>query len=151
MSNQVIKKKRLKTSQSASNLPKKESRVTGNKFKDGETKSAIPAKKLKISTQQSLQSIEQQTNVIIRPPLKDLSTNVTAENLSVARQHQSLVSFKNNKSDIFDNITATFNSSKILSAQVLSNVTSQKRHELSSWGLPALIVEVISTNSIHVL
>ncbi|XP_023248277.1 DNA polymerase theta [Copidosoma floridanum] len=70
---------------------------------------------------------------------KSESSHVTPTHLSVLRTQNFCASFKNGKSNIFDGLTQ--GSSKILSLQALSDVDSEKRLELSSWGLPALVLE----------
>jgi hypothetical protein len=57
---------------------------------------------------------------------------------------KSLSSLKNNKNHLFDNISHSFTGSKILSLQALSDLDSQKRFQLSSWGLPPPILQVVS-------
>ncbi|XP_058794541.1 DNA polymerase theta [Phymastichus coffea] len=116
------------------------SRIVGKKYKTDESSNFTPLKKSKCSPLQFL-PISKQVENVINPCSKDSSYKNSSTSLSVARSYKCFASFKNNKSDIFNNITASFCSSKILSGQILSDIDSQKRLELSSWGLPPLIVE----------
>ena len=170
MSQRVTRKKQLKSTQSVSNQPQKEdsdiagyfkdsltlapdenrlpkvpeieiekiknktSRSVGIKSKADQAISLIPAKKLKGGL------TENQNNLDVNSS-KNRSHDASKSLLSVPKSQKSFTSFKN-KSDVFNNITESFSSSKILSAQVLNEIDSQKRLELSTWGLPPLILEV---------
>lgn len=186
MSQKTTRKKPIpKSSQSASDLPKKQESDIAKYFKDCLTfvpdtrennenrlpnvpelqvvKDAVKSsKKLAVNPRPS--GIKSKGNAVdsLIPPKKwkgdrsgekannnaDSSNHVgrnhdvTPSNLSVAKSPKSFASFKTNKCNIFNNITDSFNSSKILSAGALSDITSQKRLELASWGLPPLILEV---------
>lgn len=110
------------------------SRLAGSKSKLDTLDTLVPPKKWKVA-------LSEKTANINTSDRKNKSHDTTPNCLSIARSQKSFTSFKN-RSNVFNNITDSFSSSKILSAQVLSNINSQKRLELASWGLPPLILEV---------
>ncbi|XP_011500903.1 PREDICTED: DNA polymerase theta-like [Ceratosolen solmsi marchali] len=77
--------------------------------------------------------------------------NKNANNSTLAKSIKSLSSCKKNKSKLFDNITDTFTNSNILSVRELSDVNSQKRFELSSWGLPPSILQKYQARGINTM
>lgn len=180
---QTTRKKRLKTSQSSSNVPRREDSDIAKYFKDcltfvpdavepkenkvprvaaeskvqddARTKSGkssgiprpagsksktdaldtlIPPKKWRVALAEKTANVDTSDS-------KNKSHDTTPNCSSIAKSQKSFTSFKN-RSNVFNNITDSFSSSKILSAQALGNIDSQKRLELASWGLPPLILEV---------
>lgn len=96
--------------------------------------SLIPPKRIKVTAVEGVNYID---------PKKNKDKNGWSPGyLSVLRHEKSPTSFRNSKVDIFNNITCSFDSSKVISLQGASVIGTQKRLELSSWGLPTAILEV---------
>ncbi|XP_031783753.1 DNA polymerase theta isoform X2 [Nasonia vitripennis] len=183
---QTTRKKRLKGSQNASNLPRREDSDIANYFKDcltilpdkaepnenkvPKTKHATTTKssrtrgnsrpvgsKSKLDTLDTLVppkkwkvALAEKTANVNTSDGNNKSHDTTPNCLSIARSQKSFTSFKN-RSNVFNNITDSFSSSKILSAQALSSIDSQKRLELASWGLPPLILEKYKARGIKTM
>lgn len=80
-----------------------------------------------------------------RTALLEINENVRANrsnSYSTSFRSQKSFGLQRNGSHLFNNITESFCSSKILSLQELNEFDNQKRLDLASWGLPALILEV---------
>lgn len=112
---------------------------TKKKISTSKEDSVVPLKKIKIIEAQSSNNISSNDNNKSPNYGSDRSIRSPAY-LSVPRHEKLTATHKNSKLDIFNNVTCSFVSSKILSLQ--GPVGTQKRLELSSWGLPPSILEV---------
>ncbi|KAJ8675482.1 hypothetical protein QAD02_011268 [Eretmocerus hayati] len=113
----------------------RERRPLGVRTRSNRLESLIPRKRLRDSSTLSKPVGSKNPS---QSSIRSNSSNATSQ--SNSRTQGATPSFRN-KSDVFNNITASFTNSKILSLQILSDITSQRRLELSSWGLPPLILE----------